>query len=122
MTRRIPRRSIRLGTGRNLVVTLEDQFWAALHRIAEERQIKTRDIIMEIGADPNINDHSISSAIRLYILTYRQAQVFVLAAANQMLEARAKAALEEADMPWCEHCQCYHHTTARHIDKSEQAK
>lgn len=36
-----------------------------------------------------------------------------------MSEYRAKReALEQAPMPWCDHCQCYHHHTAHCINKS----
>lgn len=87
--RNIPKRSIRLSTGRNLIVTLEDDFWIALRHIAAERDVLLRDLITEIGADQFINQHSISSAIRVWILNYRQSQVIVLASANLMLEAKA---------------------------------
>jgi hypothetical protein len=31
-----------------------------------------------------------------------------------------KVDIETADMPWCDYCTCYHHSTADHITKPEE--
>lgn len=38
----------------------------------------------------------------------------------QFAAGEVTAAIADADMPWCERCQCYHHNTADHIGKVDE--
>jgi predicted DNA-binding ribbon-helix-helix protein len=51
-------------------ITLEDEFWKALHDIARSRDMTLRALIAEIDAERLGNN--LSSAIRLYILRHYQ--------------------------------------------------
>ena len=65
------KRSIEIA-GHRTSITLEDEFWSALHEIADARGKTLRGLIGEI--DAKRGDNNLSSAVRLYVLrTYREA-------------------------------------------------
>ena len=55
--------------GHRTSVTLEDEFWRAFRRIAEEKDMAINALATEIdaGRDPGTG---LASAIRVYVLTY----------------------------------------------------
>lgn len=57
--------------GHRTSVTLEDEFWRAFRRIAEEKDMAINALATEIdaGRDPGTG---LASAIRVYVLTYYQ--------------------------------------------------
>ncbi|MBL4786949.1 MAG: ribbon-helix-helix domain-containing protein [Cohaesibacteraceae bacterium] len=58
--------------GHRTSLSLEDEFWDALHQIAKNRQLKLADIVREI--DSGREKYNLSSAIRVAVLKYYQAQ------------------------------------------------
>jgi predicted DNA-binding ribbon-helix-helix protein len=61
------KRSIEIA-GHRTSITLENEFWAALREIAEEKQMTLRALVAEI--DAGRGENNLSSAIRLHVLTH----------------------------------------------------
>lgn len=61
------KRSIEIA-GHRTSITLEDEFWNALHEIADARGKTLRGLIAAIDARRGKNN--LSSAVRLYVLDY----------------------------------------------------
>lgn len=62
------KRSVTL-QGHATSITLEDEFWTQLKRIAEHRQQSIASLINDIDEERlETNDKGLSSAIRIYIL------------------------------------------------------
>src|SRR5262245_32511453 len=72
MKSRIIKRSISIA-GRKTAVSLEDDFWNALKKIADERETSLSDLIARIKADRRIGN--LSSALRLFVLSHFQDQI-----------------------------------------------
>jgi predicted DNA-binding ribbon-helix-helix protein len=75
-TRSINKRSIILA-GRKTSVSLEDEFWEGLKEIAAARDIRLADLASKI--DSERRHANLSSAIRLFVLDFYQAQIKLLA-------------------------------------------
>jgi predicted DNA-binding ribbon-helix-helix protein len=58
--------------GHKTSISLEDEFWTGLRRIAGERDINLSDLVARINADRN--DSNLSSAIRTFVLGFYQEQ------------------------------------------------
>lgn len=56
--------------GRKTSISLEDEFWEGLKRIAEERQSRLSRLVQEI--DGSRERGNLCSAIRVYVLRYYQ--------------------------------------------------
>ena len=54
--------------GRKTCVTLEDEFWTALRKIATTQNVGTPKLISMI--DSQRQNNNLSSAIRVYVLSY----------------------------------------------------
>ncbi len=67
----LKKRSVRIA-GHETSITLEDEFWDVLRSIAEEQNISLNQLITHIDED---RDRNLSSALRVYILQYLQAQL-----------------------------------------------
>jgi predicted DNA-binding ribbon-helix-helix protein len=67
MKSRIVKRSVNI-VGRKTSVSLEDEFWNALKRIAITQEISFRDLVLKIDNDRA--DSDLSSAIRVYVRNY----------------------------------------------------
>jgi predicted DNA-binding ribbon-helix-helix protein len=67
MKSRIVKRSIKI-VGRQTSVSLEDEFWNALKKIAITQEISLGDLVLKI--DNNRGDRGLSSAIRVYVRNY----------------------------------------------------
>ncbi len=67
----LKKRSVRIA-GHETSITLEDEFWDVLRNIAEEQNISLNQLITHIDED---RDRNLSSALRVYILQYLQAQL-----------------------------------------------
>jgi predicted DNA-binding ribbon-helix-helix protein len=68
----VAKRSIGID-GRKTSVTLEDAFWNLLKEIAQKRGQTVSDLVAEINEDRDEHGN-LSSAIRLFVLTYAQAE------------------------------------------------
>lgn len=66
----VKKRSVKL-SGHRTSISVEDEFWEALKRIAETEKITMADLLTRIDADRPGN---LSSAARLYVLKHLQAQ------------------------------------------------
>jgi predicted DNA-binding ribbon-helix-helix protein len=71
----IRKRSV-LVAGRRTSVSLEDEFWDGLKKVADARNIKLIALVAEI--DSNRQHANLSSAIRLFVLDFYQTQVTLL--------------------------------------------
>jgi predicted DNA-binding ribbon-helix-helix protein len=60
-------------SGHKTSVTLEDAFWNLLKEIAQTRGQTVSDLVAEINDDRDADDN-LSSAIRLFVLSYAQAE------------------------------------------------
>jgi predicted DNA-binding ribbon-helix-helix protein len=67
----IVKRSIVLG-GHKTSVSLENEFWDGLHYIADQEKTKLAELLQKIDAERR--NANLSSAIRIYVLNYYQAQ------------------------------------------------
>jgi predicted DNA-binding ribbon-helix-helix protein len=67
MKSRVMKRST-LVDGRKTSVTLEDEFWTALKEIATTQNVGTPKLISTI--DSQRQNNNLSSAIRVYVLSY----------------------------------------------------
>jgi predicted DNA-binding ribbon-helix-helix protein len=67
MKSRVMKRST-LVDGRKTSVTLEDEFWTALKKIATTQNVGTPKLISTI--DSQRQNNNLSSAIRVYVLSY----------------------------------------------------
>jgi predicted DNA-binding ribbon-helix-helix protein len=67
----IRKRSISHG-GKKTSVSLEDEFWRALHQVAAESDLSVTDVVGEIDRDRGCSN--LSSAIRLFVLRYYMRQ------------------------------------------------
>jgi predicted DNA-binding ribbon-helix-helix protein len=54
--------------GHKTSVSLEEGFWVALKEIAELRKLTLSELIAEV--DKGRNQNNLSSAVRLFVLTY----------------------------------------------------
>jgi predicted DNA-binding ribbon-helix-helix protein len=52
--------------GRKTSVSLEDEFWAAFRKIAQEERLTCSELAERV--DSQRKDHNLSSAIRLFVL------------------------------------------------------
>jgi predicted DNA-binding ribbon-helix-helix protein len=64
------KRSIQLA-GHKTSVSLEDQFWNGLREIADGKNMTVSALVEKIDTDRNT--HSLSSAIRIYVLKHFRA-------------------------------------------------
>jgi predicted DNA-binding ribbon-helix-helix protein len=71
-TRSVNKRSIIIA-GRKTSVSLEDEFWVGLKEIAAARNIRPADLASKI--DSKRRHANLSSAIRLFVLDFYQAQI-----------------------------------------------
>jgi predicted DNA-binding ribbon-helix-helix protein len=71
-TRSVNKRSIIIA-GRKTSVSLEDEFWDGLKEIAAARNIRPADLASEV--DSKRRHANLSSAIRLFVLDFYQAQI-----------------------------------------------
>jgi predicted DNA-binding ribbon-helix-helix protein len=71
-TSSVNKRSI-IFAGRKTSVNVEDAFWDGLKKIAAARKIKLGDLVSEI--DSKRQHPNLSSAIRLFVLDFYQAQM-----------------------------------------------
>jgi predicted DNA-binding ribbon-helix-helix protein len=71
----IRKRSV-LVAGRRTSVSLEDEFWVGLKKVADARNIKLIALVAEI--DSKRQNANLSSAIRLFVLDFYQTQVTLL--------------------------------------------
>ncbi|MCV6824577.1 ribbon-helix-helix domain-containing protein [Halocynthiibacter sp. SDUM655004] len=70
MSMRPKKRSLTLN-GHRTSVSLEDEFWAAFKKIADEQKTPLNALAAQIDKERGI-DLGLASAIRLYILKYYQ--------------------------------------------------
>jgi predicted DNA-binding ribbon-helix-helix protein len=62
-----PRKRSLTINGRKTSITLEEGFWQALRRIAEDRKSNISAIVREVRSTNPVNP---SSAVRVFVLTY----------------------------------------------------
>ena len=84
----IQKRSVIIASHRTSV-SLEPEFWAALKDIAQRRDKSINELVTEIDGQRRGN---LSSALRVYVLTYLQGQ---LAAASEPRERAAEPPMPE---------------------------
>lgn len=88
----IQKRSVIIASHRTSV-SLEPEFWAALKEIAQRRDKSINELVTEIDGQRRGN---LSSALRVYVLTYLQGQ---LASAAEPREQAVEPVRETADEP-----------------------
>ena len=88
----IQKRSVIIASHRTSV-SLEPEFWAALKEIALRRDKSINELVTEIDGQRRGN---LSSALRVYVLTYLQGQ---LAAAAEPRDQAAEPVAETVDEP-----------------------
>jgi predicted DNA-binding ribbon-helix-helix protein len=59
--------------GRKTSVSLEDAFWKALKEIAAKKNVSVQDLVSILNSERQHNN--VSSAIRLFVLSYYRGQV-----------------------------------------------
>ena len=62
--------------GRKTSVSLEDEFWGAFRRIAQEERMTCGELADRV--DSARKDHNLSSAIRLFVLDHYKTRVDAL--------------------------------------------
>jgi predicted DNA-binding ribbon-helix-helix protein len=65
---KISKKSITIANRHDTSVSLEQEFWDILNKIAKDKEISINKLVTQI--DQNRETTNLSSAIRLYILNY----------------------------------------------------
>ncbi len=54
-------------SGHKTSIAIEDEFWSELKKIAQEKQLSLRQLLIQID---NSHTHNLASSIRLFVLEY----------------------------------------------------
>jgi predicted DNA-binding ribbon-helix-helix protein len=84
----VKKRSIWIGN-RHTSVTLEDEFYEALRRIARLRQTRLGDVVSVIEGEHR--DGNLSSAIRVFVLEYYRSRAAAPDARRRSVESKPTA-------------------------------